>query len=53
MTDEYIKSSTIQSYDNSKIAIENAIEDYFIVGWVSSSQGIPIRTAMVYIEQKK
>jgi len=52
VTDEYLKSSVLQSYDHSKMAIENAIEDYFILGWFSSSQGIPIRTRMIYIEQK-
>ncbi|MGK7896905.1 MAG: hypothetical protein AB4372_25650 [Xenococcus sp. (in: cyanobacteria)] len=39
-------------YDHSKIAIENAIKDYFIVGWTSPTTGIPIRTRMIYLEQK-
>ncbi|NEQ73906.1 MAG: class I SAM-dependent methyltransferase [Okeania sp. SIO2C9] len=52
MTEEYIKSSIIQSYDHSKIVIENAIEDYFIVGWTSSNQGVDIRTRVAYIQQK-
>jgi len=52
LTEEYIKNFIVPVYDHSKMAIENAIEDYFIIGWVSSSQGIPIRTRMIYIEQK-
>ncbi|MGD1805017.1 class I SAM-dependent DNA methyltransferase [Dapis sp. BLCC M126] len=52
LTEEYIKKFIVPVYDHSKIVIENAIEDYFIIGWVSSSQGIPIRTRMIYIEQK-
>ena len=51
-TEEYIKNFVVPVYEHSKIVIENAIEDYFIIGWVSSSQGIPIRTRMIYIEQK-
>ena len=52
LTEEYIKKFIVPVYDHSKIVIENAIEDYFIIGWVSSSQGIPIQTRMIYIEQK-
>ncbi len=51
-TEEYIKKFIVPVYDHSKMVIENAIEDYFIIGWVSSSQGIPIRTRMIYFEQK-
>ena len=50
-TEEYIKNFVVPVYDHSKMVIENTIEDYFIIGWVSSSQGIPIRTPMIYIEQ--
>ncbi|NEP82911.1 MAG: class I SAM-dependent methyltransferase [Okeania sp. SIO3B3] len=52
MTEEYIKNFVVPVYDHSKIAIEDAIEDYFIIGWTSSSQGVDIRTRMIYIEQK-
>ncbi|MEB3340141.1 class I SAM-dependent methyltransferase [Okeania sp.] len=52
MTEEYMKKFIVPVYDHSKIVIKNAIEDYFIIGWVSSSQGIPIRTRMIFIEQK-
>ncbi|NEO80008.1 class I SAM-dependent methyltransferase [Moorena sp. SIO4G3] len=51
-TDEYIKNFVVPVYDHSKIAIENATEDYFIVGWTSPTLGITIRTRMIYIEQK-
>ena len=51
MKEEYIKNFVVPVYDRSKMVIKNAIEDYFIIGWVSSSQGIPIRTPMIYIEQ--
>ena len=50
-TEEYIKNVVVQVYDHSKIFIENAIEDYFIVGWTSPTLGISIRTRMIYIEQ--
>ncbi|NES73043.1 MAG: class I SAM-dependent methyltransferase [Okeania sp. SIO2D1] len=52
MTEEYIKNFVVPVYDHSKIAIKSAIEDYFIIGWTSSSQGVDIRTRMIYIEQK-
>ena len=51
-TEEYIKNVIIQVYDHSKIFIENAIEDYFILGWTSPTLGISICTRMIYIEQK-
>ena len=50
-TEEYIKNVIVPVYNHSKISIENAIEDYFIVGWTSPTLGISIRTRMVYIEQ--
>ncbi len=52
ITEEYIKNAVVPVYDHSKISIENAIEDYFIVGWTSPTLGISIRTRMIYIEQK-
>ncbi|NET44879.1 class I SAM-dependent methyltransferase [Okeania sp. SIO2B3] len=52
LTEEYIKNFVVPVYDHSKIVLEDAIEDYFIIGWTSSSQGIHIRTRMIYIEQK-
>ncbi|WP_426557677.1 hypothetical protein [Dapis sp. BLCC M172] len=52
MTEEYIKKFIAPVYNHSKMVIKNAIEDYFIIGWISSSQGISIRTRMIYIEQK-
>ncbi|NEO93286.1 MAG: class I SAM-dependent methyltransferase [Moorea sp. SIO3G5] len=52
-TEEYTKNVAIPVYDHSKIAIENAIEDYFIVGWTSPTLGITIRTRMIYIEPNK
>ncbi|WP_293065797.1 hypothetical protein [Okeania sp. SIO2B3] len=52
MTEEYIKNFVVPVYDHSKIVLEDAIEDYFIIGWTSSSQGVDIRTRMIYIEQK-
>ncbi|NES75362.1 MULTISPECIES: class I SAM-dependent methyltransferase [Okeania] len=51
-TEEFIKNVVVPVYDHSKIVIENAIEDYFILGWTSPTTGIPIRTRMIYIEQK-
>lgn len=51
-TEEYIKNLVVQVYDHSKIPIEDAIEDYFIIGWTSPTLGISIRTRMIYIEQK-
>ena len=51
-TEEYIQNVVIPVYDHSKIKIEDAIEDYFIVGWTSPTLGISIRTRMIYIEQK-
>ncbi|MDY7005476.1 MAG: hypothetical protein SWX82_16475 [Cyanobacteriota bacterium] len=51
-TEEFIKNFTVPVYDYSKITIENAIEDYFILGWTSLTTGIPIRTRMIFIEQK-
>ncbi|NEP08633.1 MAG: class I SAM-dependent methyltransferase, partial [Okeania sp. SIO4D6] len=51
-TEEFIKNVVVPVYDHSKITIENAIEDYFILGWTSPTTGIPIRTRMIYIEQK-
>ncbi|MGD1805018.1 class I SAM-dependent methyltransferase [Dapis sp. BLCC M126] len=51
-TDEYTKNHVMWVYDHSKITIENAIEDYFIIGWTPPNTGIPIQTRMIYIEQK-
>lgn len=51
-TEEYIQNFVIPVYDHSKIKIEDAIEDYFIVGWTSPTLGISIRTRMIYIDQK-
>ena len=51
-TEEFIKNFAVPVYDHSKITIKNAIEDYFILGWTSPSTGIPIRTRMIFIEQK-
>ncbi|NEO56776.1 MAG: class I SAM-dependent methyltransferase [Okeania sp. SIO3B5] len=51
-TDEYIKNHVIPVYDHSKMVIKNAMEDYFILGWTPPNTGIPIRTRMIYIEQK-
>ena len=51
-TEQYIKSFVVPVYEHSKIVIENPIEDYFILGWTSPTTGIPIRTRMIYIEQK-
>ena len=51
-TKEYIKNFVVPVYDHSKIPIENAIEDYFIVGWTSPTLGISIKTRMIYIEQE-
>ncbi|MDY7005475.1 MAG: class I SAM-dependent methyltransferase [Cyanobacteriota bacterium] len=51
-TEQYIKNFVVPVYEHSKIVIENAIEDYFILGWTSPTTGIPIRTRMIYIEQK-
>lgn len=50
--EEFIKNFAVPVYDHSKIEIENAIEDYFIAGWTSPTTGIPIRTRMIYIQQK-
>nr|WP_293105144.1 hypothetical protein [Okeania sp. SIO2F4] len=50
--EEYIKNFVVPVYDHSKMVIENAIEDYFILGWTYSTTGIPIQTPMIYIEQK-
>ena len=52
VTEEYMKNFVVPVYEHSKIEIENAIEDYFILGWTSPTTGIPIRTRMIYIEQK-
>ncbi|MGD1805019.1 class I SAM-dependent methyltransferase [Dapis sp. BLCC M126] len=52
VTEEYIQKFIVPVYDHSKILIENPVEDYFIEGWTSSSLKIPIRTRMIYIEQK-
>ncbi len=51
-TEEYIKNFAVLVYDHSKITIKNAIEDYLIIGWTSPTTGIPIRTRMIYIQQK-
>ncbi len=51
-TEEYIKNFVVPVYDHSKIKIEDAVEDYFIVGWTSPTLGISIRTRMIYIDQK-
>ena len=48
-TEEYIKNLVVPVYDHSKIPIEDAIEDYFIIGWTSPTLGISIRTRMIYI----
>ncbi|NES81443.1 MAG: class I SAM-dependent methyltransferase [Moorea sp. SIO2B7] len=50
-TEEYIKNVVVPVYDHSKISIEDAIEDYFILGWTSPTLGISIRTRMIYIEK--
>ncbi len=50
--EEYIKNFVVPVYDHSKMVIENAIEDYFILGWTSSSIKVPIRTPMIFIEEK-
>ncbi|NEO56778.1 MAG: class I SAM-dependent methyltransferase [Okeania sp. SIO3B5] len=51
-TEEFIKNFAVPVYDHSKIVIENSIEDYFILGWTSPTTGIPIKTRMIFIEQK-
>ncbi|WP_287273217.1 MULTISPECIES: class I SAM-dependent methyltransferase [unclassified Okeania] len=51
-TEQYIKNFVVPVYEHSKITIDNAMEDYFILGWTSPTTGIPIRTRMIYIEQK-
>lgn len=51
-TEEFIKNFAVPAYNHSKIIIKNATEDYFIAGWVSKTTGIPIRTRMIFIEQK-
>ena len=51
-TEEYIKNFAVLVYDHSKITIKNAIEDYLIIGWTSTTTGISIRTRMIYIEKK-
>jgi len=51
-TEEYIKNFVVPVFDHSKIALEDPLEDYFIVGWTSPTLGISIRTRMIYIEQK-
>ena len=50
-TEEYIKNFVVPVYDHSKMPIEDAKEDYFIVGWTSPTLGISIHTRMIYIEQ--
>ena len=50
-TEEYIKNFVVPVYDHSIISIENAIEDYFIIGWTSPTLGISIKTRMIYIEK--
>ena len=52
LTEEYIKNFAVPVYDHLKILVEDAIEDYFIIGWTSSSQGVDIRTRMIYFEHK-
>lgn len=37
-------------YDHSQFPFDNAIEDYFIVGWTSPTTGISVRTRMIYLE---
>ncbi|MGD1703058.1 hypothetical protein [Dapis sp. BLCC M229] len=32
LTEEYIKKFIVPVYDHSKMVIENAIQDYFIIG---------------------
>ena len=51
-TKEYIENFVVPVYDHSKIPIENAISDYFIVGWTSPTLGISIRTRIIYIEKQ-
>ncbi len=51
-TKEYISNVVVPVYDHSQISIEDAIKDYFILGWTSPTLGISIRTRMIYIEQK-
>ena len=51
-TAEYISNVIVPVYDHSQIALEEAIEDYFIVGWTSPTLRISIRTRMIYIERK-
>ena len=50
-TEEYIENFVVPVYEHSKIVIENAIEDYFILGWTSPTTGIPIQTRMIFIKQ--
>ena len=50
-TEEYIKKFAVPVYNHSKITVKNAIEDYFILGFTSSTTGISIRTRLIYIEQ--
>ncbi|EGJ29280.1 MULTISPECIES: class I SAM-dependent methyltransferase [Moorena] len=52
-TEEYIQKVGIPVSDHSKMVIENAMEDYFIVGCTSPTLGITIRTRMIYIELNK
>ncbi len=51
-TEEYISNVVVPVYDHSQISIEDALEDYFILGWISPTLGISIRTRMIYIQQK-
>lgn len=51
MTEEHNKHP-LSTYNHSKILIEDATEDYFIIGWTSPSLEIPVRTRMIYIEQE-
>ncbi len=52
LKEKYIKNFVLPVYDNSKIVIQNTVEDYFIIGWNSPTTGIPIQTPMIYIENK-
>ena len=51
MTEEHNKHP-LSVYNHSTISVEDAIEDYFIVGWTSPSLKIPVRTRMIYIKQE-
>ncbi|MDJ0515067.1 MAG: hypothetical protein QNJ74_02015 [Trichodesmium sp. MO_231.B1] len=52
LKEKYIKNFVLPVYGNSKIVIQNTVEDYFIIGWNSPTTGILIQTPMIYIENK-